>query len=477
MPWARLWKAAIGDRRRLVLAGAILLFVAVFALRLIYREPTEPLTLLFVIPIALIAVEWGTRAALLAAVASLALYGLWVVGDGEARTTLGDVAIRWIAFLTLAAVAGRLAEQLRESRAFLDSIVENIPAMVFVKEADRLRFALVNRAGEELLGHSRDEMLGKSDHDFFPREEADFFTAKDRQVLARGELLDIPEEPIDTRDGRRWLHTRKIPIATGRGGADFLLGISEDITERKRAEEAVAAAREEAERANLALKEVVDKRTQELAAARLEIAERLAVAAEYRDDDTGEHTQRVGRTAGLIAERLGLDAATVEMIRDAAPLHDVGKIGVPDQVLLKPGRLTDEEFEVMKTHVEIGGRILSNSGSPLLNDAATIALTHHERWDGTGYLAGLSGKQIPVAGRIVAVADVFDALTHDRPYKKAWPLERALAEIHEQSGRQFDPEVVRAFEALDHAKLLEPVARPRLRAETEATTLSEARQA
>ena len=458
----------------MALAAAILLFAGIFAVRLVYRDPAEPLTLLFVIPIALVAVEWGTPAGLVAAIVSLALYGAWVSGDEQAQTGFGDIAIRGVAFLTLAGVGGRLAEQLRSSRAFLNSIVENIPAMVFVKEADGLRFALFNRAGEDLLGHSRDEMLGKSDYDFFPREEADFFTAKDREVLASGELLDIPEEPIATPEGERLLHTRKIPISSGRGDSEFLLGISEDITERKRAEEAVAAAREETERANLALKEVVDKRTQELTAARLEIVERLAVAAEYRDDETGGHTQRVGRTAGLIAQSLGLDDETVDMIRHAAPLHDVGKIGIPDRILLKPGRLTDEEFELIKAHVEIGGRILSNSASPLLNDAAIIALTHHERWDGTGYLGGLSGKQIPVAGRIVAIADVFDALTHDRPYKDAWPMDRALAEIHDQSGTQFDPEVVAAFEALDHPKLLDPVTveRSRARAKSETTSSS-----
>jgi putative two-component system response regulator len=215
----------------------------------------------------------------------------------------------------------------------------------------------------------------------------------------------------------------------------------------------------ELEERNASLAGMVERREQELSDARLEIVDRLALAADYRDDDTGEHTQRVGRTAGLIAERLGLPGDMVELIRHAAPMHDIGKIGIPDQILLKPGRLTAEEFEVIKSHVEIGGRILSNSASPLLNTASVIALTHHERWDGSGYTAQLSGKQIPVAGRIVAIADVFDALTHDRPYKEAWPIDRALAEIREQSGRQFDPEVVEAFEALDHRALLAPVER------------------
>lgn len=436
---------------------AVLLFGVIAGLRLTGQDIREPITLLFVVPIAMIAVERGTRAGLVAAAGALGLSLIWLAGDPQADGNGGGVALRGFVFFTLAVVAGRLAERLRSSQAFLDSIVENIPAMVFVKDAESLRFALFNRAGERLLGHAKDELLGKNDYDLFPRADADFFTAKDLEVLASDELLDIPEEPIDTPAGRRILHTRKIPIAAGAGGPRFLLGVSEDITERKEAEAAGKGAKEEADRANRALEEIVARRTEELNGARLEIVERLAAAAEYRDDETGEHAQRVGRTSSLVAKRLGLDRETVEVIRHAAPLHDVGKIGVPDQILLKPGRLTAAEFEVIKGHVEVGGRILSNSASPLLNTAAVIALTHHERWDGSGYLAGLAGEQIPVAGRIVAIADVFDALTHDRPYKEAWTLQEALSEIHEQSGRQFDPDVVEAFETLDHAALLGPV--------------------
>ncbi len=198
----------------------------------------------------------------------------------------------------------------------------------------------------------------------------------------------------------------------------------------------------------------VRERTGDLNRAELEVLERLALAAEWRDDDTGEHTQRVGHTAGLLAEALVLPAPTVRLVRLAAPLHDVGKIGVPDEILLKPGKLTSEEFEVMKTHVTIGASILSRSQSPLLRLGEQITLSHHERWDGTGYPFGLAEEEIPIPGRIVAVADVFDALTHDRPYKEAWPVDEAVAEISRQSGRQFGPGVVEAFETLDHASLL-----------------------
>ncbi len=205
---------------------------------------------------------------------------------------------------------------------------------------------------------------------------------------------------------------------------------------------------------SIALEQRVQERTEDLEEARHEILERLAVAAEFRDDDTGEHTRRVGRTSAMIARAIGLDDESVELIRQAAPLHDIGKIGISDRILLKPGKLTLEERARMQTHVSIGRSILSGSRSPLLQMAEQIASTHHEWWDGSGYMWKLAGNAIPVVGRIVAVADVFDALTHDRPYKQAWPVDRAVAEILKLSGRQFDPGVVEAFSGLDHDELV-----------------------
>ena len=199
---------------------------------------------------------------------------------------------------------------------------------------------------------------------------------------------------------------------------------------------------------NEQLEEAVRLRTLEVEESRLEILHRLALAAEYRDDNTGQHAQRVGRTAALLAQELGMPDFEVQMIRLAAPLHDVGKIGVPDRVLLKKGKLTFEEFEIIKTHVPIGAGILSGSQSPILQMAECIALYHHERWDGTGYCAGRAGEGIPLPARIVAVADTFDALTHERPYKRAWPVEKAMAEMRSQSGRHFDPQAVAALSKL-----------------------------
>jgi putative two-component system response regulator len=201
----------------------------------------------------------------------------------------------------------------------------------------------------------------------------------------------------------------------------------------------------------------VKERTRELEQTNLDVIERLSLAAEYRDDDTQEHARRVGRTSALLAETLGAPASEVELIRIAAPLHDIGKIGISDVILLNPTGLTADERLLVNEHTTMGHDILTGSSSELLSIAALIALTHHERWDGTGYPNGLFGEAIPIAGRIVAVADVFDALTHMRPYKTAWPTVEAVAELERASGSQFDPRVVTAFLTLDHEALLAPV--------------------
>jgi len=184
---------------------------------------------------------------------------------------------------------------------------------------------------------------------------------------------------------------------------------------------------------------------QELFRSRIEMLERLAVTAELRDDSTGEHSYRVGKLASLLAQEFGCDESTCYMVELAARLHDIGKIGVPDAILLKPDRLNDAECQIMRTHTTVGAELLSKSNIPHMQMAEEIARHHHEWWDGNGYPAKLSGTAIPLAGRITALADVFDALTHKRPYKVAWPIDAALDEIARLKGRQFDPQLCDLF--------------------------------
>lgn len=196
---------------------------------------------------------------------------------------------------------------------------------------------------------------------------------------------------------------------------------------------------------NVVLEEKVRERTRELEDTRLEIIRRLGLAAEFRDNETGLHILRMSLFAEVLAQDLDLGAERASLIMNAAPMHDIGKIGIPDHILLKPGRLSAEEWQVMRTHTSIGAKMLSGHDSELLRMASEIALTHHERWDGDGYPRGLAGESIPVEGRIVAVADVFDALLSKRPYKPAWPEAQAIEEIQRLAGSHLDPDVVDSF--------------------------------
>jgi len=210
------------------------------------------------------------------------------------------------------------------------------------------------------------------------------------------------------------------------------------------------------------LESLVHERTKELRLADIEIRNsreetivRLAKAAEFRDNETAQHTIRMGHYCGILAAKAGLPEEFCEVIRTASPLHDVGKIGIPDTILLKPGALTEEEFEIIKTHTEIGYRILSGSNSDLLNLGASIAYSHHEKFDGTGYPKGLAGEDIPIEGRIAAICDVFDALTSDRVYKAAMSTEKALTILRDGRGNHFDPALLDSFiESLDEIIVL-----------------------
>lgn len=196
---------------------------------------------------------------------------------------------------------------------------------------------------------------------------------------------------------------------------------------------------------NSELERLVDERTSQLQLNQLETVRRLGQAAEYRDDQTGTHIVRVSQAASRLARALGQTEEFTSAIGHAAQLHDLGKLAIPDSILLKPGRLTDEEMQAMRQHVAFGAEILAGSDCPILSMAEQIARYHHERWDGNGYLEGLEGLQIPLCARILSVVDVFDALTSERPYKRAWSYAEALAEIQKGRGTQFDPELVDEF--------------------------------
>ncbi len=196
------------------------------------------------------------------------------------------------------------------------------------------------------------------------------------------------------------------------------------------------------------LEQRVQERTRELTDTRLQVIRQLGRAAEFRDNETGMHIIRMSQMAAAIAQASGLSGELCDMVLFASPMHDVGKIGIPDDILLKPGKLNNDEWAVMKTHTTIGADILATGDSDLMRAAREIALNHHERWDGKGYPNGLAGEDIPLTARITAIADVYDALTSDRPYKKAWPVEQAVQLIHEGAGSQFDPNLTQHLDDL-----------------------------
>jgi len=271
-------------------------------------------------------------------------------------------------------------------------------------------------------------------------------------------LLDIMMPGMDgyevCRQLKSNLSTRKIPVVfvTAKGEVEdetkgFGLGAIDYIT--KPVSPPIVKARVETHLAlfdqNRELERKVQDRTAELNETRLQIIQRLGRAAEFKDNETGLHIIRMSYYTHLIAQSAGLSEDHVDILFNAAPMHDVGKIGIPDKILLKPGKLDADEWEIMKQHTTIGAEIIGNHGSELLQLARLIALTHHEKWNGQGYPEGISGEDIPIEGRIVAIADVFDALTNERPYKSAWSIEDACDLIDNEARKHFDPKLTKAF--------------------------------
>jgi putative two-component system response regulator len=260
-----------------------------------------------------------------------------------------------------------------------------------------------------------------------------------RQLRSRIPAGDFVPTLILTADNSRTARQE----ALSAGAKDFLtkpLDVSETVLRIYNLLE-TRCLHVELKRYNETLEQRVQERTRELELAQLEVLQRLALAAEYRDDCTGQHAQRVGQLSAVLGRAIGLPPEEVELLRLAAPLHDIGKIGIPDGILLKPSKLTTQEYAQIKRHTEIGKVILSGSNFPILQMAERIALYHHERWDGAGYY-GLAGDKIPVEARIVSIADVYDVVTHERPYKEAQAPAAALDLLREESGKQFDPNLV-----------------------------------
>ncbi len=271
-------------------------------------------------------------------------------------------------------------------------------------------------------------------------------------------LLDVMMPGLNGHDLCRTLkddpRTRSIPIifVTAMGDVEdeqkgLLLGAVDYIT--KPISPPILKARVATHLAlydhNRSLENAVAQRTKELHTSRLKVIQRLGRASEYKDDETGAHIIRMSHYSRMTALSAGISQEEAERLFNAAPMHDVGKIGIPDKILQKKGPLNDEEWALMKRHPEIGAEIIGEDDSELLKDARIIALSHHEKWDGSGYPNGLAGEEIPYKGRIVALADVFDALTCKRPYKEAWPMNRAMDLITEEAGSHFDPVLVKAF--------------------------------
>jgi PAS domain S-box-containing protein len=312
----------------------------------------------------------------------------------------------------------------------LRMLMDRAPVPIYIKDAER-RYVLANRVAHEVAGLEHNELIGLTDKEIMSPEAELIVADSDRRILDEGKTYEA-EETITVGSQERAFLTVKFPFVDDRGRIVGISGISADITSKKEAEELQRQLAVEQQRA-----------IEELQASRQETVERLARAIEMHDAETGEHVNRMARVAAFLGTLSGLDREQVLLLRAAAPMHDVGKIATPDGILQKPGPLTAEEREEMERHTTVGHQILDGSDSNLLRMAAGIALTHHERWDGDGYPSGLSGESIPLEGRIVAVADVFDALLSDRRYRPAMTVAESVEVIEEGRGTHFDPEIAR----------------------------------
>ncbi|GIU95531.1 MAG: hypothetical protein KatS3mg012_1988 [Gaiellaceae bacterium] len=444
----RLGSGASKVDQRALFGLACLLAAGIFALALALAELGDALLFLLALPLALGAMASGLRGGIALGLLCSVLAGAWWLERAYPEDGAW-LASHVLACLLVGALLGGIVEsRLRLGRA-LEHLREHSLDLIATASFDGY-FTSVNPAFTRTLGYSAEELLSRPFLDFVHPDDVEATLAAVAELTQEGrDVLDFRNR-YRTKDGSyRWLEWRTKPDLAARE----LIAVARDVTDRKRLEEHEHAYYERLEREVAERTSELELRNAELEEARRELLHRLALAAEYRDDDTFAHTERIRVSVALLAHELGLPDEEVALLREAAPLHDIGKLGVSDTVLLKPGTLSSEEVAHMRAHTVLGARLLSGSSSRVLQLAEEIARGHHEWWDGSGYPHGLRGEEIPLCARIVAVADVFDALTHARPYKPAWSVEEAVAEIRRLSGRQFDPRVVDAFCRLDPYRL------------------------
>ena len=423
---------------------AVLIALAIFVVGLSVERFGDAPLFLFAIPLALASVGYGLPGGVGMGVLTSLLAAAWWV-EQSYPGGVAWLSSRVVTCLLIGALLGWFADSRHALARAIANHRELSLDMIATASFDG-HFIDVNPAFTRTLGFTAEELVSRPFIDFVHPDDRDPTLAAVVEQTEEGrEVLNF-QNRYRTKDGSyRWLEWTSRPDPNGR----TLIAVARDVTDRKRLEELEREYQNRLERAVRERTKELNRRNTELEEARLETLRRLALAAEYRDDETFEHTARVGHTAALLAAALGFSESEVQVIRDAAPLHDIGKLGVSDTVLLKPGKLTHEELEHMRRHAATGATILSGSSSRVLQVAEEIAWSHHEWWDGNGYPMGLRGDDIPLSARIVALADVFDALTHKRPYKPAWPVDDAVAEVRRLRGLQFDPDVVDAFERLD----------------------------
>lgn len=321
-----------------------------------------------------------------------------------------------------------LAEQLQAA-------MDKAPVPIFVKDLER-RYLLANQIAHEMLGLEPGDLIGRTDAEVVPPESELLIREGDMRVLRNEEPCER-EATVSLRGLKHTFLTVRFPYFDTEGNLAGITGVATDIT-----------AQHEIEQLQRELASARERTIEELRSSRQEAIERLARAIELQDAGTERHATSIARLASYLASQLGLDDEQIQLLRAAAPMHDVGMIAVPDAITRKPGTLTPEERSEMERHTEVGHQLLADSESELMQMAARVALTHHEWFDGSGYPRGLEGEEIPIEGRIVAVADVFDALLNERPQRPAMSLEEAAELIREERETHFDPEVVDVL--LDH---------------------------